>query len=50
MRNGKNPTVAQKKRIAKYNLNPNNWLVIKDCKEVFLLRHRESGTTRSFEN
>lgn len=47
MKQGKNPTVAQKKRMAKYKLNPDNWLIVKDCREEFLIRHRESGATRS---
>lgn len=47
MKNGKNPTLRQKKRIASYKLNPNNWLVVKDCKDVFSLVNRNSGKVKN---
>lgn len=50
MKHGKNPTVAQKKRIAGYNLNSENWLIIKDCADVFMIKHRTSGKVKNFEN
>ncbi len=50
MKNGKKPTVKQSKRIASYNLDYNDWLVVKDYNEEFLIIHRESGETRSFSN
>ncbi len=49
MKNGKNPTVAQKKRIAEFKLNSENWLVIKDSPKEFLIQNRNSGNTRSFK-
>lgn len=50
MKHGKNPTVAQKKKIAGYNLNSENWLIIKDCADVFMIKHRTSGKVKNFEN
>lgn len=46
MKHGKNPTKAQKIRIQKCGLDPDNWLVVKDCAECFLIVHRISDQTR----
>ncbi len=49
MKNGKNPTVKQKIRIKELGLKADNWLVIKDCKDEFLLMSRNKGQIRKFE-
>ena len=46
MKHGKNPTRRQKERIKKLGLNPENWLIVKDCQECFEIVHRLSGKTR----
>lgn len=46
MKHGKRPTKAQKIRIKSFKLNPDNWLVIKDCKDCFEVVHRVSGKIR----
>ena len=38
MKHGKNPTVAQRKHIQSFRLNPENWLVVKDTPEEFVIR------------
>ncbi len=48
MKNGKNPTVKQKKRISDLGLNANNWLVVKDCMEELVLISRNKGVVRRF--
>lgn len=40
MKNGKKPTVAQRKFIEGYGLNAENWLVAKDTSESMVLLHR----------
>lgn len=45
MKNGKNPTVAQRKLIQSKRLNSDNWLVIKDTPDYMMLVHRHSDTT-----
>lgn len=45
MKNGKCPTVAQKKFMTSWNLNPADWLVVKDTPEEMHLVHRHSGST-----
>lgn len=42
MKHGKRPTVAQRKYIRSFRLNPENWLVVKDSPEEFVIRHRLS--------
>ena len=46
MKNGKRPTVSQRKFMEKYGLNSADWLVSKDTSEVMELIHRYSDTTR----
>ncbi|WP_420795748.1 DUF6906 family protein [Desulforamulus putei] len=46
MKHGKRPTRAQKIRIKSLGLNPDNWLVVKDCRECFQVVHKVSGKTR----
>ncbi len=50
MKNGKKPTVVQKKRIASYKLDPNEWLVVKDCSIEFLIQNRITGVTLNYQN
>ena len=48
MKNGKNPTVRQRKLIKSSGLNVENWLVVKDTPESLVLVHRHSlSTTRT---
>ena len=42
MKHGRNPTVAQRKYINSFRLNPENWLVVRDNQEEFIIRHRLS--------
>ena len=49
MKNGKRPTVKQKKLITQQKLNYNNWLVVKDTSTEMVIVHRESGKTRTIE-
>jgi len=49
IKHGKKPTLKQKIRIKNYGLNPDNWLVVKDCSEVFELVHRQSRKIRRFK-
>jgi len=48
IKNGKNPNRAQKKLMAKWKLNPADWLVTKDTPELIALVHRHfPATTRT---
>ena len=49
LKHGKRPTRAQKIRIKSFGLNPENWLVVKDCKDCFEVVHRVSGKTRTLK-
>lgn len=49
MKRGKKPTRRQKIRIKSYGLNPDNWLVIRECKDCFEIRHKISGNVKRFE-
>ena len=42
MKQGKRPTLAQRKHIQSFRMNPENWLVVRDNIEVFVIRHRLS--------
>lgn len=46
MKHGKNPTVRQKKFIASFRLNYENWLVSQDTPEKMVLTHRNTGAVR----
>ncbi len=46
MKNGKNPTKAQKKYLKGCGLNPDNWLIVKNTPEEMLLVHRYTSSTR----
>lgn len=45
MKHGKRPTVAQKKFLASWRLNPADWLIVKDTPNEMLVVHRHSDTT-----
>lgn len=45
MKNGKKPTVAQRKYIQSKGLNAENWLIVKDTPTEMWLVHRHSDTT-----
>lgn len=45
MRNGKNPTLEQKKILKENNKNPENWLLIKTYINSYKFRHKDTGTT-----
>ena len=46
MKNGKNPTVAQRKFMQKWRLDPAVWLVVKDTPTEMQLVHRYSDKTK----
>ena len=46
MKQGKNPTRAQKERLAKLKLVPGNWLVVKELPGCFEIMHRVSKKVR----
>jgi len=47
MRQGKNPTRAQKGRLKSLRLDPRNWLIIRDCPTCFKIIHRVSKKVRT---
>jgi hypothetical protein len=51
MRAGKNPSVAQKKAIAKANLDPNLWLIRKvdDKAGTMDITNRETGEVKTIK-
>ncbi len=49
MKHGKRPTRAQKIRLKGYKLNPDNWLVVKDCREKFEIVNRLTGKIRTLK-
>lgn len=46
MRDGKRPTVRQKKLMTKLGLNYENWLVRRDNDKEFVIVNRHTGTVR----
>ena len=46
LKHGKRPTRAQKIRLTKVGLNPDNWLVITDHNKILTVVNRESKKTR----
>lgn len=46
MKNGKRPTLKQRKAIAKAGLDPANWLVTKNLLDALHLEHRHTGQER----
>lgn len=47
MKHGKRPTRLQKIAIKAAGLNPENWLVVKNCGDGLEVVHRHSGKTRT---
>ncbi len=47
MKNGKKPTLAQKKLMTRYHLNYENWLVVKDTSTEMVILHRATNRTRT---
>ena len=47
MKNGKRPTVAQKKYLKAQGLNPENWLIVKNEPSQLVIVHRHSGQRRT---
>lgn len=45
MKNGKNPTLAQKRLMQQWGLNPADWLVVKDLPVVMMVVSRHSDKT-----
>ena len=46
MKNGKNPTMEQKKLMVKWKLDPTMWLVVKDTPTEMHLVHRHLEKTK----
>ena len=46
MRDGKRPTVRQKKMLSQYGLNYENWLVQRDNDKEMVIVHRHTGNSR----
>lgn len=46
MKNGKNPTVAQRKLMQKWKLDSSMWLVVKDTPRSMYLVHRHFERTK----
>ena len=46
MKHGKKPTVAQKKLMVKWRLDPTMWFVVKDMPDRMDIVHRLSDKTR----
>jgi hypothetical protein len=44
MKHGKKPTVAQRKLIQQWRLNPADWLIVKDTPEEMVIVHRHSDS------
>ena len=49
MRHGRNPTKRQKIYLKGFNLNPENWLIVKDCTECFEIINRFTGNRRKLK-
>lgn len=46
MKNGKKPTVSERKHIESFRLNSENWLISKKLTDKWLLLHRYTDTQR----
>lgn len=46
LKHGKKPTVRQKKLMAEWHLNYENWLVVKDTPTEMVIVHRATGKIR----
>lgn len=49
MKQGKNPTRAQKEIITENKLKAENWLVLSDSKEQLTVQNKTSGKIRTLE-
>lgn len=49
MKNGKRPTVNQRKFIQSKRLNSENWYVVKDTPAEMVLIHKHSNKTRTIK-
>lgn len=49
MKHGRRPTKRQKLILKKFNLNPQNWLIVKDCSECFEIVNRITGNRRKLK-
>lgn len=47
MRQGKKPTVSQRKLISSFRLNWENWLVVREDADSITIRHRLSDKERT---
>ena len=47
MKNGKRPTVAQKKILKNMGLIPENWLIVKNEPDRMTVVHRHNGELRT---
>ncbi len=43
---GVNPTRNQKKKLSSLGLKWENWLIVKDNENEFVIKHKQSGKTR----
>ncbi len=50
MKHGRNPTRKQKMFIKECRLNPENWLVVKDCCEYFEIVYRLTGNRKRLKD
>lgn len=50
MKHGKNPSFKQRQRIKSLGLNPDEWMICKDCLDCFEIVHRETGEVRRLES
>lgn len=46
MKHGKKPTREQRRLLEKWNLDPHNWLVVKDTPREMEIVHRHSDRTK----
>jgi hypothetical protein len=46
MKHGRKPTRVQRARLRQLGLNPEAWLITKDCPECFEIEHRVTGKVR----
>ena len=49
MKHGKCPTKAQRKRLVLLKMNPDAWLIAKDCSSCLEIVHRVTGKARKLE-
>ena len=47
MKNGKKPTVDQRKFMEQCGLDAENWLIVKNTSEAMIVVHRHTGETKT---